>query len=93
MFRSAELRARNGGLQTEDRRMEKENMRQGHKEGTCAPGLLSTREAARLLLWKEFAERSAKPCAQGFWPPTSPELGTGCCGPNSVETLDDRSIT
>ena len=29
----------------------------------------STREAARLLLWKEFAERSAKPCAQRFWPP------------------------
>ena len=51
----------------------------------------STREAARLLLWKEFAERSAKPCAQ-FLAPTSPELGTGCA-PNSVETLDDRSIT
>ena len=29
----------------------------------------------------------------GFLAPTSPELGTGCCGPNSVETLDDRSTT
>ena len=30
---------------------------------------LSTREAARLLLWQELAERSGKPCAQDFWPP------------------------
>ena len=29
----------------------------------------STREAARRLLWQEFAERSAKPRAQDFWPP------------------------
>ena len=34
MFRGAELSARNGGLHTEDRRMEKESTRQGHKEGT-----------------------------------------------------------
>ena len=78
------------------------NRRSAHGEGKHATGAQgghmrteapSTREAARLLLWKEFAERSAKPCAQGFWPPTSLALGTGCCGPNSVQTLDDRSIT
>ena len=91
MFRGAELRARSGGLQ---------NRRSAHGEGkTCDRGTRRAHAHPRLhqperrpgcFCGKSLQTGRPSRAPRVSGPPPLWNLGTGCCGPNSVQTLDDR---